>query len=187
MDARAAGSERVVARRVAAPSVRGAASDRGDLAQLYIALAGQVERTVRKGVEMPDGMVEDACQFAWSQFVSHCCQIQRDAALSWLTTTALREAFKLRRRADRDLSLDALCEGLGDAVMPTVVEVEELLEARDRLQDVRRLSRRQQRLLWLQAIGLSYTEMATHEGCTKRTVQRQLLRARGAVAAASGG
>ncbi|MBV8956985.1 MAG: sigma-70 region 4 domain-containing protein, partial [Solirubrobacterales bacterium] len=36
----------------------------------------------------------------------------------------------------------------------------------------------QQRILWLHALGLTYAEIADYEGCTLRTVERQLLRAR---------
>jgi DNA-directed RNA polymerase specialized sigma24 family protein len=48
---------------------------------------------------------------------------------------------------------------------------------------LRALPIRQQRLLWLHALGLTYTEMAAHEGCTRRTVERQLLRAKRGVRA----
>jgi RNA polymerase sigma factor (sigma-70 family) len=54
----------------------------------------------------------------------------------------------------------------------------ELVERRERLDGIRRLPERQQRVLWLHALGLSYGEIAAHEGCTTRTVERQLLRAR---------
>jgi DNA-directed RNA polymerase specialized sigma24 family protein len=32
--------------------------------------------------------------------------------------------------------------------------------------------------MWLQGLGFSYGEMAGREGCTKRTVERQVLRAK---------
>ncbi|MGA2926187.1 MAG: sigma factor-like helix-turn-helix DNA-binding protein [Solirubrobacteraceae bacterium] len=43
------------------------------------------------------------------------------------------------------------------------------------------LPARQRRLLALQAFGLSYAEIAAREGCTPRTVERQLLRAKRAL------
>ena len=58
---------------------------------------------------------------------------------------------------------------------------EERFDLRERLEGVHRLPERQQRLVWLHAFGLSYAEMAAHEGCTPRTVDRQLLRARAAL------
>ena len=42
----------------------------------------------------------------------------------------------------------------------------------------RNLAIRSQRFVWLHALGLSYTEMAAHERCTTRTVERQLVHAR---------
>ena len=33
-------------------------------------------------------------------------------------------------------------------------------------------------MLWLQGIGLSYDDIAATTGCTNRTVERQLLRAK---------
>ncbi|HEX4279439.1 MAG TPA: sigma factor-like helix-turn-helix DNA-binding protein, partial [Solirubrobacteraceae bacterium] len=55
---------------------------------------------------------------------------------------------------------------------------EKLFEQRQRLNDVSLLPVRQQRLLWLHAFGLTYVEIAAHEHCSRRTVERQLLRAR---------
>ncbi len=43
---------------------------------------------------------------------------------------------------------------------------------------MRKLAVRSQRFVWLHALGLSYTEMAAHERCSTRTVDRQLGRAR---------
>jgi DNA-directed RNA polymerase specialized sigma24 family protein len=61
---------------------------------------------------------------------------------------------------------------------------DERLEHRQRLGRLGALPVRQQRLLWLHGLGFSYREMAVREGCTARTVERQLLRARHAVAQA---
>jgi len=61
------------------------------------------------------------------------------------------------------------------------VTTDELFERQERIREVRCLPERQQRVVWLHALGLSYTEMAAHEGCTRRTVDRQLLRARRAI------
>ena len=83
---------------------------------------------------------------------------------------------------DRELSLDAALETLGDAAVPaTLQRPEEWLGQVEQLHVIGTLPIRQQRLLWLQGLGLSYAEMARHESCTPRTVERQLLRARGAI------
>jgi RNA polymerase sigma factor (sigma-70 family) len=150
-----------------------------DVDQLYRALAGRLEQIVRLDVRASDALVEDACQFAWSRLVLHAARVRPDAALSWLATTAVHEAFKLIRRAERELSLDAALDQAGDAVLRAAApEPWELLERHERLDTIRELPERQQRLLWLHGLGLTYGEIAVQAGCTRRTVERQLLRAK---------
>jgi DNA-directed RNA polymerase specialized sigma24 family protein len=159
----------------------------GDLGELYRLLSSRLEQIVRAGVHAPDPVIEDACQFAWSRLVVHRERVHRETALAWLVKTAVHEAFKLTRRWIRDASLDAAVEHGTELALPGAVGgLHELLEQRDRLAAVGFLPRRQQRLLWLRALGLSYVEIALHERCTARTVERQLLRAREALRAADG-
>ena len=130
-------------------------------------------------VRAPDAVIEDACQFAWSRFVRHSDRVRAEAALSWLVTTAVHEAFKLLRRADRYQSLDAAVEQAGDlGLVARTPAPDQLLADRERLASIRSLPERQQRLLWLHGLGLSYAEMARYTGYTPRTVERQLLRAK---------
>jgi RNA polymerase sigma factor (sigma-70 family) len=139
-------------------------------------LAGRLERIVRLDVRAPDPVIEDACQFAWSRLVHHAHRVRRESALSWLAKTAVREALKLIRREDRELSLDA------GAVEESMLRSRslgphELAEHREQLALVATLPDRQRRMVWLRAAGLSYNDISAHEGCTARTVERQLLRA----------
>jgi RNA polymerase sigma factor (sigma-70 family) len=157
----------------------------GDVELLYRSLAPRLERIVRLDVRAPDAVIEDACQFAWSRLVHHRERIHRETALPWLATTAVREAFKLIRRDCRERSLDASLDAVGDAGCASPAPgPEELVEQLERLGAIATLPVRQQRLLWLQGLGLSYAEMASHEKCTVRTVERQLLRAKHAIRAA---
>jgi RNA polymerase sigma factor (sigma-70 family) len=160
----------------------------GEVGELYRTLAKPLERIVRVDVIAPDPVIEDACQFAWSRLVRHSHRVRRDAALTWLAKTAVHEAVKLVRRDLREMSLDALTESAHERELahwppkPSPPDPPaERLEHRERLREVRELPARQQRLLWLQALGLSYVEIASHEGYTCRTVERQLLRARHAL------
>jgi len=153
-----------------------------ELEALYAALSHRLEQLVRMDVRAPEAVIEDACQVAWIRFVRHSGRVRRDAVLSWLATTAVREAYKLTRRESRELSLDAALEqadGLPGA--PKSPGPHDVLEQRERLAGIRALPERQQRLLWLHAFGYSYTEMAAHDGISRRTVERQLLRAKGRV------
>jgi RNA polymerase sigma factor (sigma-70 family) len=148
-----------------------------DVARIYRNLAGPLEHVVLRVVRDSEPVVEDACQFAWSRLVRHRSRVREETAFGWLARTAIHEAFKLSRRRLRDLSLEGALEEGADPVAPTP-EPWELLAERERMAGVRELAVRSQRFVWLHALGLSYVEMAAHERCTPRTVERQLVRAR---------
>jgi RNA polymerase sigma factor (sigma-70 family) len=151
-----------------------------DVDELYRLLSPRLRQIVRSNVRAPEPVVEDACQIAWSRLIRHSERVRREAALSWLATTAVREAFKLSRRDRRELSLDAELERRGELPFPSSAPgPAEVVELRDRLSEVGRLPERQQRLVWMHAAGLTYVEMAGRTGESRRTVERQLLRAKG--------
>jgi|SRR5581483_12303151 len=153
-----------------------------DVSDLYASLSDKLERIVRVGVRAPDAVIEDACQAAWSRLLFHAANVQRDAVLSWLARTAVREAVRLVKRDAREMPLSReLLEVPADPAHGP----HERFEARERLALVGTLPARQQRLLWLHGAGLSYAEMARHERCTTRTVERQLLRAKRSMRAAA--
>ncbi|HTU85253.1 MAG TPA: sigma-70 family RNA polymerase sigma factor [Solirubrobacteraceae bacterium] len=152
-----------------------------DVGELYGLLAKRLEQIVRIDVRAPDVVVEDACQFAWGRLVHHRHRVARETVMSWLARTAVHEALKLLRRDRRELSLEAASERVVPAPASPLAATDTLVERRERLREIRRLPERQQRLLWLHALGWSYAEIAVHEGCTVRTVDRQLTRARQAL------
>jgi RNA polymerase sigma factor (sigma-70 family) len=151
-----------------------------DIGELYGRLAPRLEQIVRLDVRAPEVVIEDACQFAWSRLLHHRNRVRTDTVMPWLARTAVHEAFKLLRRGRRELSLEAEIEQEAEepACRPVAPAPQEIVEQRDRLAEIGRLPERQQRFLWLHAFGLSYAEIAVHEGCTLRTVERQLLRAK---------
>ncbi len=150
-----------------------------ELDALYSRLAERLERIVRLDVRAPDAVIEDACQFAWSRLAFHAGRVRSECALSWLAKTAVHEAVKLLRRAGRDLSLElAVQETPAILATATTAGPEELAEYRERLDSICTLPERQQQMLWLQGIGFSYDDIAATTGCTSRTVERQLLRAK---------
>ena len=157
-----------------------------DFDRLYGVLATQLERIVRSQVRACDAVIDDACQTAWIQLLGHDGQVRSSSVLAWLATTAIHEAFRLLRRSGRDVSLE-----LASLQTPALIEAavapgpEEALEMRERLDSLRRLPERQQRMLWLHGIGLSYADIADSTGCTLRTVERQLLRAKRTLRAAA--
>lgn len=155
--------------------------DSVQLEQLYESLSGRLRQIVGCTVQAPDQVLDDACQIAWSRLLRRPGSIrQPEAAFAWLARTASREAVKIARRAQRDLSWEQLAER--DEAARTIAvrppSTEELVALRARLDEVRALPPRQQRLVWLQGLGLSYREMAGYTGATQRTVERQLMRAK---------
>ena len=150
-----------------------------DLGQLFRRYSKHLERIVRYGVRAPEPVIEDACQFAWLRLVDNQAQVARENTLAWLVKTAVHEALKLTARHGRENSLDAELDWRGEFNAPGVRPgPADVCEQRERLGTLSSLPTRQQRLLWLRALGLSYNEIATRNGCTARTVERQLQRAR---------
>ncbi|HSO99168.1 MAG TPA: sigma-70 family RNA polymerase sigma factor [Solirubrobacteraceae bacterium] len=152
-----------------------------DLDGLYRTSAVRLAGIVRRQLGAPEVVVEDACQSAWSKLLRHRQTVARETAFSWLATTAVREALRIVARTERELSLEANLEGGVRAealTLPVEEGPEQLVGERLRIEDLRNLPRRQQRLLWLQALGSSHAEIAALSGCTTRTVHRQLHRAR---------
>ncbi len=154
----------------------------GDIGELYGALAGRLEQIVRLDVRASDAVIEDACQVAWCRLLGHGDRVHRETVMAWLARTAVHEAFRSLRRNRREESLEGGIEEGGDlACTRTPPTPEKLFEQRERLNELRLLPVRQQRLLWLHAFGFTYVEIAAHEQCSRRTVERQLLRARAAL------
>jgi RNA polymerase sigma factor (sigma-70 family) len=134
---------------------------------------------------LAEATADDACQVAWLRLLAQRQGVQREAAVSWLIRTAQREALKQSRRAERLSSLEDVLEQAGETVVAGVMpSPEEMREPYRRLEELGCLSPRQRRVLWLHAAGLNYREIAAHEDCTRRTVERQLVKARTAVQAA---
>jgi RNA polymerase sigma factor (sigma-70 family) len=151
----------------------------GDVAELYARNAGLVRGQVCSGVSAPDAVIDDACQFAWVRLLHHRHRVGRERAVSWLITTALHEVFKLVRRDGHDLSLEQLLEEGGELrINRSAPAPEGTVAARLRLELLRELPERQERLMWLQGLGFSYPEMAGEAEMTVRTVERQLMKAR---------
>jgi RNA polymerase sigma factor (sigma-70 family) len=158
----------------------------GDVGELYMELARRLEQIVRREVRALAPLIEDACQFAWWRLVVHAHRVERTAALPWLAQTAVREALKLIRREERDVSLDARLEGGGEAsLFGRSPGPDEVAEQGEQVELLRVLPARQRMVLVLQAAGFSYEETATSLGMSRRTVERQITRGRRELRAAS--
>lgn len=149
------------------------------IAGLYAAHAGQLRDVVTKRGSRNSQIVQDACAHAWAQLVAAehvSLQPPRWRALSWLTTTAIREAWRLERDSRR------VC-ATGSTAMDTLrpredAGVDELVLARLRLDLVRQLPERPRRFLLRLALGYSYREIAEAEHASYTTTSKQIARAK---------
>lgn len=150
-----------------------------DIGRLYREFSGQLEMLVRGDVRACDALIEDACHLAWTQLLRYHHRVAPEGVTVWLIRTAVREAVRLLRRYTRECSLEVLLDDDEDgADFSATIQREDVLAQRERLLDVQHLPRRQQRIVWLKALGFSYEEVASQECCTLRTVDRQLCQAR---------
>jgi RNA polymerase sigma factor (sigma-70 family) len=150
---------------------------------LYSRISPSLQHIVETDVRASDALIEEACQVAWTRLVES--EVKSGAALAWLVTTAVREALRQINRARTEVSLDEMIENGDELAGGSAIGPEELVERREQLRVIDALPCRQQRMLLLQGAGFSYEEMAEREGCTVRTIERQLSRGRAALRAAA--
>jgi RNA polymerase sigma factor (sigma-70 family) len=154
-----------------------------EVSRLYAQSARSLRRLIGDRMRLPDDVLDDACQVAWLRYLSHHRRVARPAVLSWLLRTAAHEACRTAGRHEHEVPLDSLRVAGSDEEAdadgwlgrdPT----DEMVDHVARLEALRRLTPRQRRMMWLQASGLSYAEIAQATGDSPRTVERQLGRAR---------
>lgn len=145
---------------------------RGDEAALYDRHHEVLWCRVRHHIHGPDALIDDACQQAWLILLRR--QPDRETVLAWLTTVAIREAYRLSGRERRELSLDQLHPAATEAA----IDPEQSREARTALRALAVLPERQRRYLTLLVAGHSYQEIQEHCGTTRTNVNKHLYRAR---------
>jgi RNA polymerase sigma factor (sigma-70 family) len=160
---------------------------RQDLSLLYMELQPQLERILKANLHPPGWVLEDACQTAWSRLLEHREGVAVGRELGWLSTTATRAALQLLRR-DRGGSGPCVVPSpvAGEVASAVVPGPERAVELRERLAEVRRLPERQRRVVVLHGFGYGHAEIAAATGTSRRTVVRQLVRARQALLCAAG-
>jgi RNA polymerase sigma factor (sigma-70 family) len=152
------------------------AAAQGDEEQLYRDHHRRLVSSVSWAVEADPALIEDACARAWEQLIRH--QPQRQQVFAWLRTVAIREAWALARREQREA-------GPGDddprevaAGHPAALDVDGALAARAALEALAALRERERRYLTLKTAGYSYKEIAERYGVTYTNVNKHLTRAR---------
>jgi RNA polymerase sigma factor (sigma-70 family) len=149
------------------------------VSDLYNELQPQLVRILVSNLQPPQWVIDDACQTAWSSLLERRDRVEPGGELGWLSTTATRAALRLLRRErveDAWVRLPVPISLADFRVREPAPEYQ--VELRERLAEVRQLPVRQQRLLMLHGFGYEYAEIAAVTGQTRRTVARQLTRAR---------
>jgi DNA-directed RNA polymerase specialized sigma24 family protein len=148
---------------------------RGDEAELFRTYNAELMRRVSRLVNTEAAVVEDACAFAWAQFMHH--QPDRDRNWrGWMLSVAQREAWRLHRQRAPIARLAEAWE-----LTPGVPEPRERLdrlEVRAELTEavgvLASLPPRLREVAFLRALGLRYTEIADVTGDSLRRVDRLL-------------
>jgi len=146
---------------------------------LYSELQPQLVRILASNLQPPDWVIDDACQTAWGSLLAHRDSVDQGSELGWLSTTATREALRLLRRERFTHAPEELPEPVRlEDYRPADPGPEHAFELQERLAEIRTLPVRQQRVVLLHGFGYEYEEIAAVTGETRRTVARQLARAR---------
>jgi RNA polymerase sigma factor (sigma-70 family) len=145
---------------------------RGDEAELFRRHDMRLRAEVKRFALTTDEVIEDACSHAWMELCYR--QPERDFVFSWLRRVAIREAWRLRARDQREIGLDDVPSNRE----PQGIDLHLEVHAHDALRALAALRPRHRDFLTLKITGYSYDEIAQLRDTTPRTVQRQLVGAR---------
>lgn len=149
------------------------------LEAIYPRLHPELKRIVISNLGVSDAVLEEACQVAWGELALRRAEVRPGRELGWLATVAMRSALRLQRGHRREVSLDEeenrqrLTEIGSVGLGPECAD-----DVRDRLAAVGELPVRQRRMVMMHGFGYRYEEIAARTGDSRRTVERQVLRAK---------
>jgi DNA-directed RNA polymerase specialized sigma24 family protein len=154
-----------------------AASSRADaIAAIYPDTHSELRGYVTAATRTDALTIDDACSHAWAQLLSHPdvdVATDRCSIVRWLKTTAIREAWRLHEQ--RRLPGRAEIDGYTQNVTPSA---EDVAAMRARIDLVREIPERPRRFLLRLMLGYSYDEIASHEGVSATTTNKQIARAK---------
>jgi RNA polymerase sigma factor (sigma-70 family) len=118
-------------------------------------------------------------------------QPEREAILAWLWVVATRESLRLLRQETRcppvdqsEIESDRFTEASPEALCTE--RSQDRSRVREALELITALPPRQGRVMVLHMAGYTYEEISAQTGDSRRTVERQLIRARTRIRAAEG-
>ena len=159
------------------------------IAAFYAHCADRVRRAVAANAVASEDTIDDACQTAWTVLMRRADITLNERGIAWLTTVAIREAWRLSSTA-RELPVGTFQgdpRGHDDSDLPEPADTltagtEEQALARlqhaERIADLQTLKPRERRDLYLFAIGYRYSEIAQATRSTYTAVNRRLTEGR---------
>ena len=154
---------------------------RGDEEDLFRSYHRQLARTVQRLVNTSPDIVDDACNFAWTEFIR--CQPDRARGWrSWLITTAQREAWKLHAKEASHLGSVV---GDGDELVWEPADPRDTLSIRSELRDALDLlaavPARRRQVKAMHITGYTYEEIAVRMGLGHARVNALITEANAAI------
>lgn len=140
---------------------------RGDEAELFRSFNPELIRLVRGSVRESDEIVEDACAFAWTQFLEWQPDRERNWR-GWLFRVAQRQAWSLSRERATTVHFSGPGEDGPRRGVREPADLRDLLEIRQDLNEavalLKRLPPRLKRTAFLRAVDLRYDEIGEITG-----------------------
>lgn len=134
-----------------------------DTAALFDRHHAKLVATVARACGGDRTLAEDGCSFAWAQAVAGHLD-GGGAAFAWLYVVATREAWRLRRRALREPTLEQISsqdwERDWQETVADPLDIDDQLHAREALRALAELRPRERRYLALLVAGYRYREIA---------------------------
>ena len=154
----------------------------GDEEELFRSYHRQLARTVQRLVNTSPDIVDDACNFAWTEFIR--CQPDRSRGWrGWLITTAQREAWKLHAKEASHLRSELV--GEDDEIVWEPADPRDTLtlraELRDALDLLSAVPARRREVKAMHITGYTYAEIATRMGLGHARVNALITEANAAI------
>lgn len=154
-----------------------APSQRGDEERLFERYDKRLRRITQVTVNTSPDIVDDACAFAWMKLLTH--QPRRETAFAWLKVVARNEAWRLHglsRRFDPlgHEATNAAAVREQPAVRGRPETAQGMIELKERLAE---LPARQREIVFLNAAGWRYQDIAEREGISTTRVNQLLASA----------
>ena len=153
---------------------------RGDESELYATFNPWLLRWVKRRTRSAPELVEEACSYAWQEFLRH--QPDRDRSWrGWLMRTAERELWHLQAKESTQAPIDVQDSDRAQAEMDNRLDTMDRVDKRERLGEALEalvaVPERRRRIKVLKILGYSYEEIGELTGLSYTQVNRLLVEA----------